>query len=133
MKTVYRHKLSGPTTTDVIISKNLIDGIDDLYSFRYDGEETYRTVTKKKFFEDFEEGLMTTDGYFITHNMSVFISSVHIQSCSKRIVFFINRATIDKYNQDANFFCLKTNAIAFFDDVLKMFPDFVVTYKDSGD
>ena len=131
---IYKHIITGDILTDVIISANQTDANGlELYSYRYPEEGKYRTVTEKLFFDCFTEGVITTDSEFVEYKQSVYISSFMVQPYSKRIVLWVDKASIDSSYQGGNIFRDKQKAIKFFDNIIAQFPGFTVNIKDSGD
>lgn len=129
----FRRKGTDHTLTDVLITHSLIDHVEGrLYSYRYENEKSYRTLTEDKFKTVFEEGVITTDGKFIEQNTPFYIVSLYIESHVKNINVLVNKYYLGSNYNDGNVFSNKEDAIHFFDDVIAKFEGFSVTIVDVG-
>lgn len=132
MKTIYRHKMSGAITTDVIISANFVNLTGNLVSIRHDDETTYRTYQQNDFNKNFEEVVKSEDGMYVTIPTNAYLVSINIISSIKLIELLVHFTTLTERDKSKIFFISKGKALAFFNDVIKLYPDYELLTKDSG-
>lgn len=133
MKATYRHKASGAILTDVIVSQNFVNLTGNLVSIRYEDEPSYRTYEWNSFHNSFEEVVKSAEGTYVTLPTQGYLVFLHIIPSLKRIDLSVNLATLNERDKGKIFFISKSKALSFFDDVIKLYPDYELITKDSGD